>query len=859
MYFELQLSSNAFARIVRNRLRAVPLCIDLELQDEKNATLVVDRVVVGDTTLIQRERTIDLVNNVPSPPRDVATQSVWVLSPTNLFNMTVPFVQVKQEIVIQLVTPAGLQANGPAPTAPARTLSILPVYNVSLQPSNQTQGGGPLKLSYALSHVDFGFLFLGLSQERRDAIEQVIAGATLAPTSVDMGPLSALLKRPVAAINAGIACDPSGTFVALRADFDIHASPVAVDRSFFEAGPTDLLDGKDWAMLVDADVLVADSRAKARGALEGQAGLRLNSGPDVSWDPGGPAIDISAEVELIDACPFFVDDIDMDADVDIRASFSVPTANTLRSHFHISGEPSNVGEEIACALTGALLWPFIGPALLKDSDLDEGIGYYLAGLAIGPAVTFIGIIAAIETKGLSKDISKDLGSTCRKLDDENFECNDVLNMVMALSPGLNSRLELERVSGVQQGLVVAGAISNLRDAPLETLDSVAVNPFRWQVIGRCTGNRKGNFSIANQAKITVHGVAVCKAYVLSDPAAEFSVAVADDAVTVVPAFTAAYADNPYPCRVRVVTRLGVRTITLQPPAAMTSGQREALETDRLRAFSECFFLERTFTNVERVHWTPDPPFRGRDRIQFWQIVVRGLQPDNTIRVSDPGGATRMSARPSDAGVAHMTLTFAGEQAVSELSLEMLGEHSEGGAQRQMSVQQIHFEHRATLPVGGSLHAMSFGRGEHGPRLVAADDGGATTWDMTNPAAPSLLDSIGDDGADAREDLVVHTAKRVGGAPTANLRLALQLIGDDSELIDAVGSPRIGGIRESLYVRTPSGATLFDISDPQQPREMQVYTQPAWFEGVALGGTLLAQHDAQSREVAIYQATVIDNL
>jgi hypothetical protein len=35
MYFELQLSASVFARIVRNRLKDLPLCVDREQTDSK--------------------------------------------------------------------------------------------------------------------------------------------------------------------------------------------------------------------------------------------------------------------------------------------------------------------------------------------------------------------------------------------------------------------------------------------------------------------------------------------------------------------------------------------------------------------------------------------------------------------------------------------------------------------------------------------------------------------------------------------------------------------------------------------------------------------------------------------------------
>src|SRR4029450_99239 len=99
MYFELQPSAGVFTRIVRNRLKALPLCIDRELTDADGNRLGVDRIVIGERTWIQGEGTIELVNGLPQP-KDLATQAVSIFSPTGLFAGTVPFLQVKQEVQV---------------------------------------------------------------------------------------------------------------------------------------------------------------------------------------------------------------------------------------------------------------------------------------------------------------------------------------------------------------------------------------------------------------------------------------------------------------------------------------------------------------------------------------------------------------------------------------------------------------------------------------------------------------------------------------------------------------------------------------------------------------------------------------
>ena len=157
-------------------------------------------------------------------------------------------------------------------------------------------------------------------------------GLTIASAVVDLGAMSRLMGRPVTAINAGIACDPMGTRVALRVDFDIASSPIAVDNSFFEAGPADLLVGKDWAMLLDAEVITQGAEQRIKDALAAKANLRILADPVGTWDAAEATLRISADIRLLGVCPSFVDDINMDVRIDLGARFK-------RADARPSGQP----------------------------------------------------------------------------------------------------------------------------------------------------------------------------------------------------------------------------------------------------------------------------------------------------------------------------------------------------------------------------------------------------------------------------------------------------------------------------------------------------------------------------------------
>jgi hypothetical protein len=199
--------------------------------------------------------------------------------------------------------------------------------------------------------------------------------------------------------------------------------------------------------------------------------------------------------------------------------------------------------------------------------------------------------------------------------------------------------------------------------------------------------------------------------------------------------------------------------------------------------------------------------------------------------------------------------FPGERAPSELSLELNGIREESDDSREMSVQQVLFEHRASLSVNGPLRVMRFEGGAHSRRLVIVDADREMTWDVSSPTAPALLRSIARTENGERDGIVLHSGKRVGDVPTSNLRRALEQLRDRLGRPEAVGSPRVGGIGETLYMRTERGATLFDISSPEEPREIQVFERPAWYEGVALGGNVIAQYSPDLNVVELYAATV----
>lgn len=220
-----------------------------------------------------------------------------------------PYLQVKQGITVKLVKKSDLEQNGTEESQPVKEVTIYPVFNVSLQVlATQIGQGGPLQLGYAFDHVEYGILSALIPPASQVQIENVLSGYQLAPTTVDLSSLSRLLNRPVNAINAGITCDSNGDFIAMRVEIRADGD---FGPEFFIQNRRNLLNSADWALLADSLIFTEEGIQKIKTGLESVSKFRLKRGPSVSWEPSGPALNINLGGEIVDACPFFVDDIDM--------------------------------------------------------------------------------------------------------------------------------------------------------------------------------------------------------------------------------------------------------------------------------------------------------------------------------------------------------------------------------------------------------------------------------------------------------------------------------------------------------------------------------------------------------------------
>ena len=254
MYIELQLSAPVFASLIENQLKAYQPCLGYIEFSAGGETLVVDKIEIVDPTTILRD---------PGMPRENVILSSFVGS---IAQISVPYLQMKPTLSITLAKKSDLLSNGVNPSPPAALLPALPASSISLQPvydvsvfvTGDFGTGGPVELSYSLYDVDYGAFGSLVPDDIKTTILNALAGFTLPPVTINFSDLLQTLGQDSTTVyNCGITCDVEETFVALRLEFKVETDSVPQFTSFFTTGPANRLQqGWDWAIFVDSRLLV---------------------------------------------------------------------------------------------------------------------------------------------------------------------------------------------------------------------------------------------------------------------------------------------------------------------------------------------------------------------------------------------------------------------------------------------------------------------------------------------------------------------------------------------------------------------------------------------------------------------------
>ena len=758
MFFELQLTAQTLGAMLRHGINARDLCVDLEFEFD-GKRWVVDRLVLNDGTMVDRTLTM-------SPK--------WMWFATHSATLQVPRMQVIQPLEIHLAERAAMLANGPAPTAPGRVLTIRLVFDVDLAPQALTAGTpSPVSLTATFSHIDWLALELEAALDPfRSAIEaQAKQRVKVTPPTIDLTPFASLVNasdkvdkvdkgdktEKVGAVNAGIQCDPARNIAALRFQMTSEAQPPpGWDwATFLAQGTADLTGTDDWALVVDSRAFERAMRGPLLTHFDQQTKVTLSDGPNFFWH-ANKGLHIYLAGEALGACPMPVDDLDLDFDAMIDVAFAIAPKNRLTLSGSISLKATDPFEVIGCAVVAGPALPFLGLVDWIDSKAPwwEYVLGTTALLMEGPLFTLLmglrGGGAMLDGASTKLKFPATLSGMVCTQNGNQVTCEMPLKASFAgIAMGF-SRLSMDDA----RGPVLAGSMHiPVADSTLNVL----VDPLDWRVDGSCDGGFKVRRFAEIRAWMTgggeIHSVAL-----VDDPKEAYDLGGGGSRFVVTGGFGSGLGKSKpvgYPAHVKIISTAGCRLIDVGMPGSPITPERQAeLDQAIARNVVSCRKLQEA-ANGYIIEWPDGPPPPWPD-LGLWRIGVTGLRPGSVVIIRDHGGRV---LRELGTGPGGLVSTIVGGQrgsVVDRLAVEVDGRPIADSA-AELTVRAMRYRHVAWVEVpSGGASWLSGGRDNLA--LLTDHDGLVRRVDLTVPRMARLAGigvRTGDEAAPAIRGISRH--------------------------------------------------------------------------------------------------------
>jgi hypothetical protein len=439
---------------------------------------------------------------------------------------------------------------------------------------------------------------------------------------------------------------------------------------------------RDWSIFMEKGFIVPPLRDALESSLLDSSDLRLHGSVSASWENHGgtPRINIDFNADAISACRCFTKKIDVNADNSISIDLSVPRANVMRQDAYIDVDP-DFWDAACCSITGAFFWPLVGAELLADDQIDWWL--YPVGILVWYINPFI-LFGVAMFKALNpEDAIKPKGGLVKDPDDDSHWIQETSSPMQPTDFGTPTLLHAAAVDDAQllqaSGIMLSGSLTIAAARPTGVLNVLDFKPFAWHISGGCSQMHAAQtafISLVNNPEFIP--VDICDVRVLDDPLGVFSRVnpprwshnsdtITYDIGWVPPAY---FADpHPYPCRLLVITRSGVRLLTLGALADATAADNERLRGELFHAISECKAKSDPFYHGSRLNpkWIPDPPF-GELVTHLWQVRVAGLNAGEELTVTGAKNARIGVATADSEGMALITAMTMPAAASRELNV-----------------------------------------------------------------------------------------------------------------------------------------------------------------------------------------------
>ena len=397
MFVEFQLSGDSFTAFTRNFIESIPICTD-QVISYSGQDLMIDRVTIPSNTTITQENFVFSVNT------DNGVQSIMGLRPI-----------VRQEAKIRLVKVSDLEDNGTSQSPAFQTISVDVL--VSLTVLFDSDDNPFLRVRF--ERLDFKSLSSSIPASVKTTAENLIRDHfNQTDRDIDTSSISDIVEGiDFEVTNAGVATDSENEVLYIRLEINGHQGQPNVLtswESFFNNGVTNRLGSREWAVLLDKNLLRASIKERIKNQLADQSKFDLDSNVSVTWSFGmGAQFFVKFSGEVVDACICFFTEIDVDTDVFSTITLSLPQDNLMRTKIYTTYDADDA-EIFCCALTAGLFWPVVGIIYMADEDNPVNFGHYLLGIAFAFWIPMIGVAIGAGTESTTKYM-KDVQEGCKRL------------------------------------------------------------------------------------------------------------------------------------------------------------------------------------------------------------------------------------------------------------------------------------------------------------------------------------------------------------------------------------------------------------------------------------------------------------
>jgi hypothetical protein len=671
--------------------------------------------------------------------------------------------------------------------------------------------------------------------------------------------------------NAGMSVDSTLSRIAFRAEVG-SGTPFDPDawQSFFNGNVPDRLQGADWALFLDHDIIEDIVAAPVQKGVEQHpsSDFELVTGFGSFYSNPAPN---RAHVQVTFSGNVSAGPCTVWTDIFIDTDITVGAPNSLTVDMNISWNT----ETTLCTVTIGILGAAIG--LITDLVLP-----FLSAV-INPITGFLGAVAAALYIENTQGPPRQSLPNCNQLSDTHYLCTQSMPLNQTTQFGT---LGFNSLAALQDGVALLGQLQPAALATATIKPSFSNFTVGGPIIscGEISGHEVNDFlkdppkyvrfdagvSLDNGGTAPLY---LCSASVVNDPLGIFpqsALSVVSQQAPIelqieIPYPTEQYFNAPYPCQILVSTNGGIRLVSIPAPTPLTQQEITAVANGIATQVGLCNELVdgwfRLFHQFNPI-WSVDPP-PGETVEHYWDFEIIGLAPGETATLVGTQEETLVTATAQTGEAVHLNAVVAPVAAGGEIKLihgagpsgAAPGAHTSSAATASAphgiaTTQQLIIE-LADIPLTRPALRIGTAYLEGAQSIFVTFTEGLSAYDLSRPTKPRLVNSwqvpglggaisrrgellaFGDDGfvilssqrprralADCCAVRPICDAVKGQGVIYALGSEDLEIYSNSLRLLGSVpleGAERLARVGGRLVAGGSRGISFFDLQDPVYPK------------------------------------------